>query len=91
MPQGPNIKNYTEEQCLALCAEVRTVLPIGMNQWAKVAASYAVEAKDHGWPEHDRDSLKRKFEGLANTRKPTGTCPMPLFLLFKSFSCSLIR
>jgi len=77
MPRVKNTINYTEPECLALCAEVQSILPLGMHGWEKVAAAYAIEAKTKGWPVRDHESLKRKFNALANTKKPTGdpTCP----------------
>ncbi|EGZ17942.1 hypothetical protein PHYSODRAFT_365079, partial [Phytophthora sojae] len=51
-------------------------LPFGAEQWSNVAALYDAQLPS-GWPERDGESLKRKFLGLKNKRKPTGDpdCP----------------
>lgn len=53
---------------------IEEVLPIGMNEWDAVLARHVSR-----YPENDRtrDSIKRKFASLYNSKKPTGdpNCP----------------
>ncbi|KAG1711530.1 hypothetical protein DVH05_008782 [Phytophthora capsici] len=55
---------------------VEARLPFGAEQWQSIASAYNSHLPV-GWPQRDGDSLKRKFLGLKNKRKPTGDpdCP----------------
>ncbi|ETV69300.1 hypothetical protein H257_14927 [Aphanomyces astaci] len=55
------------------------VLPLGKNQWEKVAQRFATEATVQSLPHRDAEALKRKFLLLKNVQKPTGhpDCPPP--------------
>ncbi|RHZ01936.1 hypothetical protein DYB37_012974 [Aphanomyces astaci] len=53
------------------------VLPLGKNQWEKVAQRFGTEATAQSLPHRDGEALKRKFLLLKNVQKPTGhpDCP----------------
>jgi len=69
--------NYTSMDIGALLDIVGEILPLGANMWAEVASEYALWAETSGRPPRDQDSLKGKFDKLANTKKDTGnpSCP----------------
>ncbi|ETV81268.1 hypothetical protein H257_05832 [Aphanomyces astaci] len=48
------------------------VLPLGKNQWEKVAQRFGIEATAQSLPHRDAEALKRKFLLLKNVQKPTG-------------------
>jgi hypothetical protein len=60
---------------LALLLCVRKYIPIGGDQWKKVAEEFGKLSKEH---ERDETSLKKKFMNLANSKAPTGdpNCPV---------------
>ncbi|ETV73897.1 hypothetical protein H257_11553 [Aphanomyces astaci] len=53
------------------------VLPLGKNQWEKVAQRFGTDATAQSLPHRDAEALKRKFLLLKNVQKPTGhpDCP----------------
>ncbi|RQM21279.1 hypothetical protein B5M09_008235 [Aphanomyces astaci] len=48
------------------------VLPLGKNQWEKVAQRFGTDATAQSLPHRDAEALKRKFLLLKNVQKPTG-------------------
>ena len=69
--------NYSSADIDALLTYVEQVLPIGANMWALVSLRFASWAQRAGRPERDQESLKSKFDKLANTKESTGdpSCP----------------
>ena len=51
--------------------------PLGSNHWAQVAAKFSEWSAANERPVRDQDSLKNKFDKLANAKKKTGnpSCP----------------
>ncbi|KAI8893158.1 hypothetical protein BC833DRAFT_625153 [Globomyces pollinis-pini] len=56
---------------------VENIKPIGNDMWKRVSEEYNRVARANVWEERDDDSLKAKFKGFVNNRKPTGdpNCP----------------
>ncbi|KAF0705588.1 hypothetical protein AaE_014455 [Aphanomyces astaci] len=69
-------KNFSSEETSRLLDLVEELKPFGGNMWERVAFEYNRTAPS-AWPERDGVSLKRRFQGLNNKTKPTGTsyCP----------------
>ncbi|RHZ01105.1 hypothetical protein DYB35_007209 [Aphanomyces astaci] len=69
-------KNFSSEETSRLLDLVEELKPFGGNMWEPVAFEYNRTAPS-AWPERDGVSLKRRFQGLNNKTKPTGTsyCP----------------
>ena len=59
---------------------VGEIEPLGSNMWASVHEEYKKWAENSGYRVRDRDTLKQKFDRLANEKKPTGSarCPSPV-------------
>jgi hypothetical protein len=55
---------------------IESMLPIGSEEWNKVAFEYN-RIRKRGSSERDPDSLKRKFKSLYSIRKPTGDPTIP--------------
>lgn len=75
-------RNYTDGELDILLDIVEALLPTGELEWESVAAEYnkIISAKFPTMSRRmvrDCDSLRNKFKGLRNIRKPTGdpTCP----------------
>lgn len=68
--------NYSASDVEVLLDTVRDVLPLGANEWATVAERFNNESGAAG-TYRDQDSLKKKFDKLANMKKSTGdpSCP----------------
>ncbi|KAA1098123.1 hypothetical protein PGT21_028935 [Puccinia graminis f. sp. tritici] len=62
---------------MLLVEAVKTVLPLGNQDWRLVADQYNAKVLLLNQPEREADNLKQKFKGLAQSQKPTGntTCP----------------
>lgn len=69
--------NYSNEDIDTLLDVVEEVEPLGSNQWAMVEKNYNEWGENNDRPYRDMDSLKGKFDKLANVKKPTGnpSCP----------------
>lgn len=72
--------NYSKDDITALLDCVTEVEPLGANQWAIVATKFSAWAQANSRPLCDHDSLKNKFDKLANAKKKTGdpSCPSPV-------------
>ena len=72
--------NYSPDDITALLDCVEAEEPLGSNHWAVVAKKFALWAAANSRLERDQDSLKNKFDKLANTKKKTGdpSCPLPV-------------
>ena len=55
--------NYKEADIQRLLLQVRSVLPLGGNDWSRVHTLYNTN-RPSTIPERDIDSLKRKFKGM---------------------------
>lgn len=77
MARGNN-PNYTQEECNIMLSHVQSVKPAGTNQWEKVTLLYNDAIKAMASPgakefaQRDIESLRRKFNTLHTTKKPTG-------------------
>ncbi|KAA1116701.1 hypothetical protein PGT21_023193 [Puccinia graminis f. sp. tritici] len=62
---------------MLLVEAVKTVLPLGNQDWLSVADQYNTKVLLLNRPKQEADNLKQKFKGLAQSQKPTGnaTCP----------------
>ncbi|ETV88231.1 hypothetical protein H257_01536 [Aphanomyces astaci] len=69
-------KNFSSEVTSRLLDLVEELKPFGGNMWERMAFEYN-RTDPSAWPERDGVSLKRRFQGLNNKTKPTGTsyCP----------------
>ncbi|GMF26154.1 unnamed protein product [Phytophthora fragariaefolia] len=67
--------NYKIAEIDRLLTIVEEHLPLGKDEWERVATDYNV-GRSHGWVESDLNSLRRKFKTLYSMRKPTGTAEM---------------
>lgn len=69
--------NYSEDDIKALLDIVDELEPIGNNEWCLVSSRFNSYAAEHQRPMRDTESVKGKFDRLANTKKPTGdpSCP----------------
>lgn len=72
--------NYSDEDIEKLLDIVAECEPIGNNDWCLVAARFNEYATDNEKATRDTESVKCKFDRLANTKKPTGdpSCPSPV-------------
>lgn len=70
-------QNYSMEDIATLLDLVEELEPIGSNDWAVVQNGYCEYATELHRQVKDNDSLRGKFDKLANTKKPTGdqSCP----------------
>lgn len=69
--------NYNQEDVDKLLEILDVEEPLGANDWALVESLHNSWATEEDRPVRDADSLKSKFDKLANTKKPTGnpSCP----------------
>ncbi|RHZ27633.1 hypothetical protein DYB37_006353 [Aphanomyces astaci] len=68
--------NFFSEETARLLDLVKELKPFGCNMCERVAFEYNRSAHAT-WPERDDISLKRRFQGLNNKSKPTGTAYIP--------------
>ncbi|KAE9013191.1 hypothetical protein PR003_g15915 [Phytophthora rubi] len=68
--------NYKISEINRLLTIVEEHLPLGEDEWARVATDYNL-SRSRGWVERDLDSLRRKVKALYSMRKPTGTAEVP--------------
>lgn len=70
----PRGRSFSKSEIDSLLEIIEELLPIGMNEWEAVLDRHLTR-----YPDLDRtkDSIKRKFASLYNSKKPTGdpTCP----------------
>jgi hypothetical protein len=71
MPRDKGGKNYSIDKQKKMLDVIESMLPIGSEEWNKVAFEYN-RIRKRGSSERDPDSLKRKFKSLYSFRKPTG-------------------
>ncbi|KAF0704830.1 hypothetical protein AaE_014739 [Aphanomyces astaci] len=69
-------KNFSSEETTRLLDLVEEFKPFGGNMWDRVAFEYNRTGQSN-WPERDGISLRRRFQGLNNKTKPTGTAYCP--------------
>lgn len=67
-------RGFTTTEVESLLEVIEEVLPIGQNEWDTVLHQHQSRYPDY---DRTRDSIKRKFASLYNSKKPTGdpTCP----------------
>ena len=72
--------NYSPDDITALLDCVEAEEPLESNHWAVVTKKFALWAAANSRLERDQDSLKNKFDKLANMKKKTGdpSCPLPV-------------
>lgn len=85
------VPNYSDKDVTRLLDLVEETLPIGSNDRTVVAQGYAMYVARTGRPPRELESLRMKFDKLANTKKPTGdpSCP-PLVRLVKRMSREIL-
>lgn len=71
-------KNWTQQEHGLLLSCVGAHLPAGRDAWGHVASMYSSRAAAMGLCARDQDQLKRKFNRLADAKKPTGQSEMKL-------------
>jgi len=71
--RSANSKNWTPAQLGIMLQQVRSVLPRGAHDWQQVTYQYNNVAKENA----EVLRIKKKFNSLANERKPTGGALMP--------------
>ena len=76
MPKNTGASNYKVAEIMRLLDIVRVDLPLGKDEWERVALKYNTTKADH-WSERDFESLRRKFKQLYLMRKPTGEADVP--------------
>ncbi|KAI8893634.1 hypothetical protein BC833DRAFT_624690 [Globomyces pollinis-pini] len=72
--------NYKERDTKRLLEMVAKVLPSGSNEWEQVTVFYNTN-RPGNIPQRDQESLKRKFKGMVNSKKPTGDPTIPPTIL----------
>jgi hypothetical protein len=74
MSSKPRGKSFSKAELESLLEIIEEALPIGMNEWEAVVERHLTRYPDG---ERTRESIKRKFSSLDNSKKPTGdpTCP----------------
>jgi len=72
--RGNRKKKFTETEITFLLGTIEQNLPIGPQEWERVSTEYIKEFSDM---DRDRESLRRKFGQLVNSKVPTGDplCP----------------
>ena len=80
MPRTAGSKKYRREEIDKLLDLIDEIQPIGAEMWERIAEDYNRAARGNLWEERDADSLKVKFRGMVNHKKPTGDpqCPTPV-------------
>ncbi|ETK76710.1 hypothetical protein L915_16945 [Phytophthora nicotianae] len=68
----PGVENYSPEDVKRLLEIIGAVLPTGANEWEVVLHNYEDSANKFDRAERELTSLKKKFSGLLNVKKPTG-------------------
>ncbi|KAE9314289.1 hypothetical protein PR003_g19286 [Phytophthora rubi] len=68
--------NYKLSEVRRLLALVEHYLPLGKDEWERLANSYNAN-RGRGVAERDHESLRRKFKVLYSARKPTGVRMTP--------------
>ena len=71
--RAANSKNWTPAQLGIMLQQVRSVLPRGAHDWQQVTYQYNNVTKENA----EVLRIKKKFNSLANERKPTGGALMP--------------
>lgn len=71
------VPNYSKEDISVLMDHLDEVEPFGSSQWAIVAYKFREWAATNSRPQRDQESLRNKFDKLANAKKKTGepSCP----------------
>ncbi|CAD6936273.1 unnamed protein product, partial [Tilletia caries] len=77
MPRTNGSAQYGKLELSWLFHYVEKHRPHGSNYWEKVAKDYVLRATSKGKPPRTAASLKKKFDNLCKSVKPTGdpTCP----------------
>ncbi|PLW42223.1 hypothetical protein PCANC_12118 [Puccinia coronata f. sp. avenae] len=70
--RAPGSQGYKPPDCKALVSAVRQVLPLGSQEWGRVANIYNNWVVENGQMTREQDPLKAKFKSLVNAKKPTG-------------------
>ena len=70
-------QGYSAEDCTALFKVVKSVLPLGSQEWGYVLERYNLYATSNNRAIREQDSIKLKFQALVKHTKPTGDpdCP----------------
>ncbi|PLW13773.1 hypothetical protein PCANC_10272 [Puccinia coronata f. sp. avenae] len=69
---APGAQGYKPNDCKALVAGVNKILPLGSQEWGKVANLYNYYATQNSQVMRKQDNLKTKFKALVDAKKPTG-------------------
>ncbi|KAH9470348.1 hypothetical protein Pst134EA_007614 [Puccinia striiformis f. sp. tritici] len=71
--RAPGSQGYTDNDCRAVVAAIKEVIPLGSNEWDRVVDMYN---NNYARPNHcalrDEKSIRGKFRHLFQARKPTG-------------------
>ena len=65
-------QNYSTEDVHALLGICSDVEPLGFNMWTMVEGQFCAWADAPDRPHPDGDTLRAKFDKIANARKKTG-------------------
>jgi hypothetical protein len=71
-------QGYFHNDCAALVDAVKSFLPLGNQEWARVIDQDNQYATKNGRANRELDPLKLKFCALVNSTKPTGDPNIPL-------------
>ena len=74
--------NYTPDELDAMLDMVRSLKPKGAADWEALDLSWSEVAVSKNWPLRPPMSVKRKYEKLANVRKPTGLIKIYTYNLY---------
>ncbi|ETO63888.1 hypothetical protein F444_18479 [Phytophthora nicotianae P1976] len=75
---GSEVYSITDIDKLVDC--VRSVKPIGANEWEEVLEQYQQYAAANGRAVWNLISIKKKFQSLINAKKPTGDPDCPKYV-----------
>ncbi|PLW45432.1 hypothetical protein PCANC_11890 [Puccinia coronata f. sp. avenae] len=90
--RAPGAQGYEPNNCKALVAAANKILPLGSQEWGKVANLYNDYATQKGQVTREQDNLKTKFKALVDAKKPTGeTVCKPWIRDAKSVSLSICK
>src|ERR1700722_3124874 len=78
--RAPGATNYTDDDLEALMDIMDEIIPTGEKAENSVAANFKEWAIANERPERDVKSLKKKFNALVRTEKPTGEGECPSYI-----------
>ncbi|KAL5492549.1 hypothetical protein ACEPAI_3996 [Sanghuangporus weigelae] len=73
-------RNFSEKECERLVDIWHSHLPAGQNEVSDCAEMYNVWAQENGYVMRSAKAIKKKFQDIARTTKPTGDPHMPKYV-----------